>query len=214
MSTIRCWSQKLSDILQGERNCFTISQLHVQAWKGTGTVLASVERTWGRDWSWIQASNCSVCCSKLHATSTDPQPKSIKHITKIKAISGLSFLKALLRWNQIPLLSCKRGYAASCQCTFRHRWWAGPLCHLKEQNDSEAQWGYPRYQKQSVFREIAFQPPAQGCTTPPQRGPETRQQFLESRAPWVADLPTDGDWQCLPRGPSNSPQRESITCRG
>lgn len=66
-----------------------------------GTVSASAERIWGRDRSWIQASSCSVCCSKVHAASTDPQPKSIKRITKIKGISGVSFLKALPRWNQI-----------------------------------------------------------------------------------------------------------------
>lgn len=161
-----------------------------------------------------QASNCSVCCSKLHTASTDPQPKPIKHITKIKAISGATFLKASLRWNQIPPLSCKRGYTTSCQRTFHHRWWARSSRHLKHQNDSEAQWGSPQYQKQSVFRETAFQPPAQGHTTSPQRRPETCLQFVEGRAPKVADLSTDCDWQFQPRGPSTSPQRETVTYRG
>lgn len=138
---------KLSNVLHTEGNCFTISQLRDQTQEVMSTVSTSAKRIWGRESSRIQASNCSVCCSKLHAASTDPQPKSIEHIIKNMAISGASFLKALPRWNKVPPPSCKRGYAASWQCTFHHRWWAGSSCHLKDLNDSEAQWGYPRYQK-------------------------------------------------------------------
>lgn len=101
---------------------------------------------WGRDMSWIQQSRGSVCYSELHAALTDPQTKPIKLLTKIKAIFGISFERALLRLIQIPSLTCRREHNASCQHAFHHRWWSGSLHNMKGQSNSEDLW-HPWCQK-------------------------------------------------------------------
>lgn len=41
----------------------------------------------------------------------------------------------------------------------------------------------------------------------------TCQQFMEGKALQATNFMTHCDWQCLSRGPSNSPQRETGTCK-